>query len=65
MATQREAQLLLAARQAGMTSPVELANFMAQVSHESVGLTRLEEGFVYTRGIRQITEDANVRSALR
>lgn len=65
MATQREAQLLLAARRAGMTSPAELANFMAQVSHESQGLTRLEEGFIYSRGIRQITEDASVKSALR
>ncbi|MEP6898060.1 MAG: XVIPCD domain-containing protein, partial [Rhodanobacter sp.] len=54
MATDREAQLLVDATKAGITSPRELANFMAQVSAESQGLTRLEEGFRYTRGISQI-----------
>jgi putative chitinase len=54
MATDREGQLLLDATQAGITSPKELANFMAQVSAESQGLNRLEEGFRYTRGISQI-----------
>lgn len=54
MATDREGQLLLDATKAGMTSPKELANFMAQVSAESQGLTKLEEGFRYTRGISQI-----------
>lgn len=65
MATERETQLLLAAYQSGVTSREELANFMAQVSVESGGLSRLNEGFVYSRGIRQITVDAGVRSALR
>jgi putative chitinase len=65
MPTDREAQMLLSAYQAGVTSPQELANFMAQVSVESGGLSRLDEGFRYTRGIRQITVDAGVRSALR
>lgn len=54
MTTDREAQLLLDATRAGITSPKEMANFMAQVSAESQGLTRLEEGFRYTRGISQI-----------
>lgn len=54
MATEREAQLLLDATKAGITSPKELANFMAQVSEESQGLTHLEEGFRYPRGISQI-----------
>ncbi len=63
MATDREAQLLREARAAGVVRPVELANFMAQVGHESGGLRRLEEGFIYTRNAEQVT--ANVRSALR
>jgi putative chitinase len=54
MAIDREAQLLAAATAAGMTRPRELANFMAQVSHESNGLNRLEESFRYTRNISQI-----------
>jgi putative chitinase len=54
MAIDREAQLLAAATEAGMTRPRELANFMAQVSHESNGLNRLEESFRYTRNISQI-----------
>ena len=61
MATDRETQLLLDATAAGMTSPRELANFMAQVTHESRDLTRLEEGFRYTKNIAQIP----VRSAMR
>lgn len=65
MPTERETQMLLSAYQAGVTSPQELANFMAQVSVESGGLGSLDEGFRYTRGIRQITEGAGVRSALR
>ncbi|WP_343229355.1 peptidoglycan-binding protein [uncultured Xanthomonas sp.] len=63
MATDRENQMLRAAYAAGITQPRELANFMAQVGHESGGLSRLEESFNYTKGIGQIT--ANVRSALR
>jgi putative chitinase len=54
MATEREAQLLQQAAKAGITSPKELANFMAQVSEESQGLTHLEEGFRYPQGISQI-----------
>ncbi len=54
MATEREAQLLLDATNAGIKSPQELANFMAQVSEESQGLTHLEEGFRYPQGISQI-----------
>ncbi|MCC4589557.1 peptidoglycan DD-metalloendopeptidase family protein [Xanthomonas campestris pv. cannae] len=63
MATDRENQMLRAAYAAGITQPRELANFMAQVGHESGGLSRLEENFNYTKGIGQIA--ANVRSALR
>lgn len=59
MTTQREADLLAAAYAAGMTSPKELANFMAQVTHESGGLTHLEEGFRYPGGLSTVP----VRSA--
>lgn len=61
--TDRENQLLRDAYASGITEPRELANFMAQVGHESGGLNRLEEGFRYTKGSWQIS--ANVRSALR
>ncbi|WP_458070045.1 XVIPCD domain-containing protein [Rhodanobacter sp. BL-MT-08] len=54
MAMDRETQLLQDAIRAGITSPKELANFMAQVSAESNGLSRLEEGFRYTRNNAQI-----------
>ena len=54
MTTQREAELLSAAYSEGITSPRELANFMAQVSHESNGLTHLEEGFRYTKGLQTV-----------
>jgi putative chitinase len=50
----RESQLATLAVQAGITQPFELANFMAQVSHESDGLSLLEEGFRYARGVYQI-----------
>lgn len=63
MATDRETELLRAAYASGITSRTELANFMAQVGHESYGLTRLEEGFRYTKGSWQIS--SKVRSALR
>lgn len=63
MATDREAQLVKAAYEAGITSPKELANFMAQVGAESGGLSRLNEGFRYTKGPSAVSD--NVRSALR
>lgn len=61
MAIDRETQVLNAAVAAGITNPRELANFMAQTTHESLGLHRLEEGFRYTKGIDQIP----VKSAWR
>ncbi|MBB3227113.1 putative chitinase [Luteibacter sp. Sphag1AF] len=54
MAIDRETQVLTEATAAGIRSPKELANFMAQVTHESNGLNRLEESFRYTKGISQI-----------
>lgn len=54
MATEREARLIMEARAAGITTQKEMANFMAQVTQESLGLTRLEESFKYTHGISQI-----------
>jgi|GEM_PF-823066 len=61
MPTENEIVVLRAARATGIRSRDELANFMAQVSHESGGLTRMEESFRYTRGIDQIS----VQSAFR
>ncbi|HVI55555.1 MAG TPA: XVIPCD domain-containing protein [Luteibacter sp.] len=58
MAIDRETQVLTDATAAGMTNPRELANFMAQVTHESNGLNRLEESFRYTRNISQIPVQA-------
>lgn len=63
MATDRENQLLQAAHNAGINSPRELANFMAQVGHESGGLNRLNEGFRYTRSAEQVS--SKVQSAMR
>lgn len=63
MTTDREAELLRNAHAAGITRPQELANFMAQVGHESGGLRQLEESFRYTRSVEQIS--GKVRSALR
>ncbi|WP_266168366.1 XVIPCD domain-containing protein [Dyella subtropica] len=54
MAMDRETQVLNAAVAAGITSPRELANFMAQVTHESNGLNRLDESFRYTKSVNQI-----------
>jgi putative chitinase len=39
MTTQRQADFIAAAYAAGITSPRELANLMAQVSQESGGLS--------------------------
>jgi putative chitinase len=61
MPNENELSLLRAARGAGIASREEMANFMAQMGHESAGFTRMEEGFRYTRGIHQIP----VRSAWR
>jgi putative chitinase len=54
MPNEYEISMLRAARDAGITSREEMANFMGQMGHESTGFTRLEEGFRYTRGIHQI-----------
>jgi putative chitinase len=54
MTTQREADFLTAAYAAGITSPAELANLMGQVSHESGGLTRMEESFRYPGGLKDV-----------
>lgn len=54
MTTQREADFLAAAYASGITSPKELANLMGQVSHESGGLTRLEESFRYSGGLKDV-----------
>lgn len=63
MATDRQNQLLQTAYNAGITSPRELANFMAQVGHESTNLSRLNESFRYTQSAEQVSDV--VRSALR
>lgn len=61
MPTTNEIEVLQAARRANITTRDELANFMAQLSHESGGMNQLEESFRYTRGIDQIP----VQSAFR
>jgi putative chitinase len=58
MSKDRETTLLLAAVASGISAKKELANFMAQTEHESLGLRRLEEGFRYTQGIHQIPVDS-------
>lgn len=63
MDSQRQQRLLSSAVASGIDAPKALANFMAQVEHESGGFQRLEEGFRYTQGIGQIT--SKVKSALR
>ncbi|WP_329743301.1 XVIPCD domain-containing protein [Dyella sp. A6] len=57
MPMEREIQLLQSAYQAGVTSPKELANFMAQVNVESGHLEKLEESFCYTHGTAQIPSE--------
>ena len=61
MPTTNEIEVLQAARRANITTRDELANFMAQLSHESGGMNQLEESFRYTRGIDQIPVQAAFR----
>lgn len=49
MPNDNELSLLRAAREAGIDSREEMANFMAQMGHESSGFDRMEESFRYTR----------------
>jgi putative chitinase len=62
VSTDRESHLLRQATDAGIESPRELANFMAQAGHESRGLSRLNESFNFTRGISQIPVEAAWRN---
>src|SRR3546814_2820139 len=66
MPTRNEIAMLDAAREAGITSRDELANFMGQLSHESGGFRTLAESFRSTRGIDQIPESgrAHVRTTV-
>lgn len=54
MTTQREADFVAAAYASGITSPKELANLMGQVSHESGGLTHMQESFRYPGGLKDV-----------
>ncbi|RDZ26924.1 peptidoglycan-binding protein [Lysobacter silvisoli] len=57
MPTENEIEMLRAARVAGITTREEMANFMAQLGHESGGFAQMEEGFRYTQGLQQIPVD--------
>jgi len=57
MPMERELQLLRTAYHASITSPKELANFMAQITVESGYLSKMEESFRYPHGISQIPSD--------
>jgi putative chitinase len=61
MPNRNEIAMLNAAREAGITSRDELANFMGQLGHESGGFATLEEGFRYARGIDQIPVESAFR----
>jgi putative chitinase len=54
MPNAREISLVQAAISAGIDRPDELAAFMANMTHESLDLQRLEESFRYTKSIDQI-----------
>ncbi|MFN7213437.1 MAG: XVIPCD domain-containing protein [Lysobacteraceae bacterium] len=54
MPNAREISLVRAAISAGIDRPDELAAFMANMTHESLDLQRLEESFRYTKSIDQI-----------
>jgi putative chitinase len=62
MAIDRETQVLTTAYASGIRSRRELANYMAQVTHESNGLNRLQESFRYMRGVAQIPAQAAWRN---
>ncbi len=63
MPNQNEIDMLRSARAAGVTTRDEMANFMAQMSHESGGFARLNESFRYTQGLAQVSN--KVPSVLR
>ena len=63
MPNEHEISMLRAARGAGITSREEMANFMAQMSHESTGFTRLEESFRYTQSTRSLYGPPGARAS--
>jgi putative chitinase len=65
VATEQESQLLLYASKNGITSPNELANFMAQVGHESGDMNRLQESFRYSSDEAFKNMEKGVTSVLR
>jgi putative chitinase len=61
MATERQIELISTAYAAGITSQQEFANFMAQLTQESSGLTRLNESFIYSRSLAQVPVEEQQR----
>ena len=59
--SEREYILLKTAVESGINSPKELANFMAQVSHESGNLKLLEENFNYRDANRVMSAVSSTR----